>query len=151
MTFEHLRGPDGRIDARCLFDETWAREPFHRLIGLDFVTADEEAGTASLRLPFPPEHLNSTDPERAGIHGGLIAALIDATAPFALVIRTGNYDITTANMRVDYLAWTGHATLTAHGRIVRAGRTVAVTDCEVRDDRDRLCAVGRVTFSARHV
>jgi uncharacterized protein (TIGR00369 family) len=148
VTFDHLRDAQGRIDPRRFFDEHWGAEPFHRKIGLEFVEADAEAGTAVLRLPFRPDHLNSTEPAGAGIHGGIIATLIDATAPFALVIRTGNIELATANMRVDYLAWTGHATLTAFGRVLRIGRTISVTDCRVEDDRGRLCAVGRVTFAA---
>ncbi len=146
MSFEFVRDADGLVDSRHFFDSFWRRMRFHEAMALEFVEADVAAGTATLRLPYRVEHTNMPEPAGAGIHGGMIASLIDAAASFPLVVHTGNFDIATVNMRVDYLSWTGHATLLGHGRVVKAGRTVAVADCEVRDDKGKLCAVGRVTY-----
>lgn len=146
MSFDFPRDGTGAIDARAFFDGFWQRMRLHDHIGLEFVTADVTEGTATLRLPYRAEHTNMPEEAGAGIHGGMIATLIDAAASFPVVVHTGNFNIATVNMRVDYLSWTGHATLLGHGRVIRAGRTVAVADCEVRDEAGRLCAVGRVTF-----
>ena len=146
MSFDFPRDGAGAIDAPAFFAGFWQRMRLHDHIGLEFVAADLAAGTAVLRLPYRPEHTNMPEAAGAGIHGGMIATLIDAAASFALVVHTGNFDIATVNMRVDYLSWTGHATLLGHGRVVKAGRTVAVVDCEVRGENEKLCAVGRVTF-----
>lgn len=146
MAFAFERDADGRIDARHFFDTFWRRMRFHAEMGLEFVKADVAAGTATLKLPYRVEHTNMPEPAGAGIHGGVIASLIDAAASFPLVVQTGNFNIATVNMRVDYLSWSGHATLYGHGRVVKAGRTVGVCDCEVRDEAGKLCAVGRVTF-----
>lgn len=146
MSFDFPRDGSGAIDARAFFDGFWQRMRLHDHIGLEFVAADAAAGTAVLRLPYRPEHTNMPEEAGAGIHGGMIATLIDAAASFPVVVQTGNFDIATVNMRVDYLSWAGHNTLLGHGRVVKAGRTVAVADCEVRSESGKLCAVGRVTF-----
>jgi uncharacterized protein (TIGR00369 family) len=146
MSFDFPRDAEGAIDARAFFDGFWRRMRLHDHIGLELVEADVKAGTAVLRLPYRPEHTNMPDEAGAGIHGGMIATLIDAAASFPVVVHTGNFNIATVNMRVDYLSWTGHATLLGHGRVVKAGRTVAVADCDIRDEKGKLCAIGRVTF-----
>jgi len=146
VSFDFPRDGDGAIDARAFFDDFWQRMRLHDHIGLEFVEADIAAGTAVLKLPYRAEHTNMPDAAGAGIHGGMIATLIDAAASFPVVVHTGNFNIATVNMRVDYLSWTGHSSLFGHGRVIRAGRTVAVADCQVKDETGKLCAVGRVTF-----
>lgn len=146
MTHEFPRDAEGRVDARAFFDRLWRPVRFHDLIGLEFVEADIAVGTATLRLPYRIEHTNLAEAEGAGIHGGAIASLVDAATSYILTAVTENYHLATVNMRVDYLAWTGHTSLLAHARVVKAGRSIAVTDCDVRDEAGRLCASGRVTF-----
>lgn len=129
------------------FERMWRPVRFHERLGLEFVAADLDAGTATLRLPYRIENTNLAEPEGAGIHGGAIASLVDFATSFILTVVTENYHLATANMRVDYLSWTGHSTLLAHARVVRAGRTIGVVDCDVRDETGRLCASGRASFA----
>ena len=80
MSFDFPRDAEGAIDARAFFDGFWRRMRLHDHIGLELVEADVKAGTAVLRLPYRPEHTNMPDEAGAGIHGGMIATLIDAAA-----------------------------------------------------------------------
>ena len=55
--------------------------------------------------------------------------------------------VPTINLRVDYLRPATGAYLDAHATVRRRGRTIGVVDIDVLDDEDRLCAVGRGTYS----
>jgi uncharacterized protein (TIGR00369 family) len=53
----------------------------------------------------------------------------------------------TIDLRVDYMRPAEGKTLVAHARLLKAGRTVARVDIEIRDDQNRIVALGRGTFS----
>jgi len=53
----------------------------------------------------------------------------------------------TVNFRVDFLKSPAKIDLIATGRLVRAGKSVAVADVEIGDDAGEVYAIGRSTFS----
>lgn len=54
--------------------------PFNRLLGLQVLESSQK-GLAAIRMPANPDLIG--DARRPALHGGSLAALIDATAGFA--------------------------------------------------------------------
>lgn len=117
---------------------------FHQLIGLKLEQADAATGIAVLRLPYDSKL--SIFPEPGTYHGGVIAALIDVAGAVACGLQTGR-PTPTVNFRVDFLKSPAKIDLIATGRLVRAGKSVAVADVEIGDDAGEVYAIGRGTFS----
>lgn len=108
-----------------------------RIEALDF--AD---GRGRLRVALGPEHLNNL-----GIaHGGLIATLLDV-AMGATARSVIGRPVLTLDMQVAFLA-PGRGTLTAEGRIVRAGRSIVFCEADVRDAGGELVARSTGTMKA---
>lgn len=126
--------------------EEMARPAFHDVLGPQAVSADAADGTVVVRLPFRPEF--GRDRTRSHFHGGVIASLIDLTAHAAVAVRVGHM-VPTIDLRIDYLRAVAGPCLTATGRVLRAGRSVAVADVEIRGEDGRVVAVGRGAFSTR--
>lgn len=113
--------------------------PIHRWLGFRVSAFDAAAGTLTMACPAGG---NAARFDGAGqAHGGAIATLVDSTATFGCSAMLGK-TVPTMNIRVDYLRPAAGTDLTATARVVRAGRTVALVDVEVRSG-DKLVAVGR--------
>lgn len=94
------------------------------------------------------------------LHGGVISAVLDAvgglTASAGLVARAASLPeeeiitmlarVGTIDLRVDYLRPGRGQQFTAGGRIMRAGRKVAVVRMEMHNEEDLLVAVGTGTY-----
>ena len=118
--------------------------PYMRFLGLEVIA--EEKGRFECRLPFRPEFLRHDDQD--WLHGGVVSALIDIAGDHAAATEYGGVGLPTIDMRVDYLRPARRGDLVAVGRTVRAGRTVAVADVEVRDASGVLVAVGRAVYAS---
>ncbi len=105
-------------------------------------------GLVELRMSVRPEMINMGN---GSVHGGVVASLIDSAvaAMLSTVYRHG-VDITgmtTIDLNVTYLeAVPPGADLVCTGRLVRKGGTICVGEADVRDQDNRLCAVGRATY-----
>ena len=114
-----------------------------RTLKLEVLKMDYEKSELSVRMPLHPEF-----ERRAGTrqyHGGAIASLIDVTGDFALGMMLGG-GVPTINLRIDYLKPAVGDFLIAVARVRRAGKTVAVVDIDVMDDKGSLVAIGRGTY-----
>jgi uncharacterized protein (TIGR00369 family) len=118
--------------------------PFHRFLGLTLVRA--EHGRVEIALPVRDELFASA--EDPYIHGGVIAALIDTAACFAVIAGVGR-DVPTIDLRVDYFRPARREDLRAIATMIKSGRTLAVADVEVVGADRRVIAVGRGLFSTR--
>ena len=125
------------------WEEGFRASPYHRFLGLEFALVD---GVAELRMPFREELVS--DPEVPYLHGGVIAALLDTAADYAIAAQLG-HGVPTIDMRVDFLKAVGREPVVATARVVKLGRSVAIADAEARNDQGELVAVGRVLFSTR--
>jgi len=123
--------------------EVLRRSPYHRLLGLEMVRA--MPGEVVIRMPFREDLLAGDDEIGQYVHGGAIASLIDTTGDFAVIAAVG-YDVPTIDLRVDYLRPAARGALTATGRAIKAGRTLAVADVEVVGEDGKPVAVGRGAF-----
>ena len=122
-----------------------SRAPFHQWLGIQ-VTAVTDDGI-ELKAPWREEWV--VNPERRYTHGGILAALIDLAADWALVRRTGR-GVPSIDLRVDYHAAAMPGDLTVKGRIVKAGGQFSCAEAHVYDASGKLLASGRGTyFTAR--
>jgi len=125
------------------WEEGFRASPYHQFLGLEFALVD---GVAELRMPFREELIS--DAEVPYLHGGVIAALLDTAADYAVAARLG-HGVPTIDMRVDFLKAVGREALVATARVVKLGRSIAIADAEARNEQGELIAVGRVLFSTR--
>ena len=124
-----------------------ARSPYHQWLGFE-VTALKHDGI-EVRVPWREELVSN--PRRLAVHGGVLAALIDATAAYAITARLG-ISVPTVDLRCDYHA-VAHSggILVVRGRVLHLGRTLATAEAQIVDERDVLVASGRGTyFVAQH-
>ena len=109
--------------------------PVGKLIG--FRPTSIEAGKAVFELEARPEHANPM----GTLHGGIVCDVADAAMGTAYASTLGEGEsFTTLELKINFLRpfWTG--TLVATGRVVRAGRTIGLTECDVTDVDGKLVA-----------
>ena len=119
------------------------RSPYHRLLRLEMVRA--APGEVVIRMPFHEDLLAGDDDLGRYVHGGAIASLIDTAGDFAIIAAVG-YDVPTIDLRIDFLRPAAKGMLTATGRAIKAGRSLAVADVEVVGEDGKPVAVGRGVF-----
>jgi uncharacterized protein (TIGR00369 family) len=117
------------------------RAPFHQWLGLQ-VTALHDDGI-ELKAQWREEWV--VNPDRRYTHGGILAALIDLAADWALVKRTGR-GVPTIDLRVDYHSAAMPGDLTVKGRVVKAGGQFSTAEASVYDAAGKLLASGRGTY-----
>ena len=120
-----------------------ANSPFMAAFGLEIVSCDAEKGDLTVRAPFQPgvERMAGT----GQWHGGPIAGLIDTVGDYAAAAQLGRA-LPTIDMRVDYLRPAINTDLLFKASVRRSGRTVAIVDVEVSNDKGALIAIGRCVY-----
>jgi uncharacterized protein (TIGR00369 family) len=104
--------------------------PFNRFLGVRLVTV--ERARVEMEIPWRDELIG--DPLRPAVHGGVISTLIDTTGGIAIwnaLDRPEEQRVSTIDLRVDYLRPGRSETLVCEATVVRAGRSVGVTDMRV--------------------
>ena len=120
-----------------------AEPPYHDFLRPEAISADPDAGTVEIRLPFRPEFQRVRD--RPEYHGGVIAGLADIAAHAAAAVKVGHM-APTVDLRIDYMR-VATGDLLARGTVRRAGRTLAVVDVEITDGGGRIVALARGVLS----
>jgi uncharacterized protein (TIGR00369 family) len=109
--------------------------PIAELIG--FRIASVEPGRVVVEMDVEPRHANPM----GTVHGGVLCDLADAAMGMAYASTLDEGEtFTTLELKINFLkpVWTGR--LAATGRLVKGGRTVGLTECDVVDDKERLVA-----------
>jgi uncharacterized protein (TIGR00369 family) len=83
--------------------------------------------------------------ERRFTHGGVLAALVDLGADWAMVKKLGR-GVPTIDMRVDYHAVALPGDLTIKGKVVRMGSQFSTAEASIFDAQGKLLASGRGTY-----
>jgi uncharacterized protein (TIGR00369 family) len=121
--------------------EVFARVPYARLLGMEFVGAERGAATFALEVR---EELT----RMGGIaHGGALASLLDTAAAFAAqtllapVERTGTVDLT-----VHFLRPATAGRVEGRARVLREGRRILIISAEATDQAGLLVATATTTY-----
>jgi uncharacterized protein (TIGR00369 family) len=117
------------------------RGPYLRWLGLKVLALDEES--IEVRATWREEWV--ANPKLNQTHGGILAALIDFAADFALVGSVGR-PVPTIDMRVDYHRLAKPGDLIAKGRVIKLGRQFSVCEAQILDTDGGLIASGRGTY-----
>ena len=117
------------------------RAPFHQWLGIKVMAVHPDG--VELKATWRDEWV--VNPERRYTHGGILAALIDLAADYALVGRTGR-GVPTIDMRVDYHAAAMPGDLTVRGKVVKWGSQFSVAEAQIFDQQGKLLASGRGTY-----
>ena len=121
------------------------RAPYHQWLGLK-VNALHDDGI-ELTATWREEWV--VNPERRYTHGGVIAALIDLAADWAM-IKTLGRPVPTIDLRVDFHSPAMPGDLTCRGKVVKVGSQFSSSESFVFDTSGKLLASGRGTyFTAR--
>jgi len=127
--------------------------PFNALLGLKVESLDPVA--PKLRFDMRPDLIGNA--RRQILHGGVISAVLDVAAGFAIhlaVIRQRAESaqeshfpsIGTIDLRVDYLRPGRGNYFIATGRVVRLGNRVAVAHMDLMNDEGELIATGGAAY-----
>ena len=112
----------------------------HTVLGL----ALESWERGSVSFLFTPPGL-ARDPVTSGVHGGALATALDTVAGFAVVSVVG-VDITTVDLRTDFVRPAVEREFRVTGRELRVGRRFGWADAEVTTLEGRVVAAARGTF-----
>jgi uncharacterized protein (TIGR00369 family) len=109
--------------------------PVGALVG--FRPTSIEKGTAVFELEAGPQHANPM----GTLHGGILCDVADAAMGMAYASTLGDGEsFTTLELKINFLRPFRIGTLIATGRVVKAGRTIGLTECDVTDTEGRLIA-----------
>lgn len=121
--------------------EMITRGPFHQWLGLQVTKVVD--GEIELRATWREEWI--VNPDKRYTHGGILATLVDLTADWALVSKTGR-GVPTVDLRVDYHRAAMPGDLTASGKVVKFGGQLSVAEAKVYDKDGALVASGRGVY-----
>jgi uncharacterized protein (TIGR00369 family) len=117
------------------------RAPYHQWLGLK-VNAVHDDGI-ELTARWREEWV--VNPERRYTHGGILAALIDLAADWAMIKKLGR-PVPTIDLRVDFHSPAMPGDLTCRGKIVKVGSQFSSSESFVLDTSGKLLASGRGTY-----
>jgi uncharacterized protein (TIGR00369 family) len=109
--------------------------PVAQLVGFRMLSA--EGGRAVAELEAGPQHANPM----GTLHGGVLCDVADAAMGVAYASTLGEGEsFTTLELKINFLRPFRNGTLTATARVVKSGRTIGLTECDVTDPEGRLIA-----------
>lgn len=124
-------------------EEVIVRGPLGVLLGMELLELGEDR--ARVRMPYRRELTTAGET----VHGGAIAALVDAAGTAAAWAHRGASPEdrgATVGFNIHYLAAAQGATLVATATIRRRGREIATAEVSVRDADDVEIAVALLTY-----
>ena len=132
--------PENKISFETLAERLRVA-PFHQWLGVELEAMDEDGIT--IRVPWRPEFVVNV--EVGYTHGGVLAALIDLAADYAIAAKTGR-PVPTVDMRVDYHRPALEGELTVRAQVVKLGGQFSTAEARVHDDAGKLLASGRGVY-----
>ena len=117
------------------------RGPFN--CWLNFTVVKAHPDEIELKAAWREEWV--VNPERRYTHGGVLAAIIDVAADYAIAARLGR-PVPTIDIRVDYHKAAMPGDLTAKAQVVRMGSLYSTAEAQLYDKDGELVASGRGTY-----
>ncbi|MDB5797405.1 MAG: PaaI family thioesterase [Paucimonas sp.] len=124
-------------DVQALID----RGPYLSWLGLKVLDLGEDS--IEVKATWRPEWVANL--KLMQTHGGILAALIDFAADFALVKNIGR-PVPTIDMRVDYHRLAKPGDLTVKGKVIKFGKQFSVCEAQIYDQAGALIASGRGSY-----
>jgi uncharacterized protein (TIGR00369 family) len=121
--------------------ELITRGPFNRWLNFTVVKAGDDG--IQLKAGWREEWV--VNPERRYTHGGILAAIVDVAADYAIAARLGR-PVPTIDLRVDYHKAAMPGDITAEARVVRLGSQYSTAEAYLYDAEGALVASGRGTY-----
>ena len=117
------------------------RCPYFELLSMGIVEVG--IGFSVLEIDLAEKHLQPF----GFVHGGVYASIIDAATFWAVFygIKEQNDGVTTADLKLNYLAPATSGKLIAKGRQIKLGKTLGYAEAEVCDDSGKIVAHGTST------
>ena len=131
---------DTRIGADML-QQLITRGPFNQWLNFTVVKADEDG--LEVRVKWREEWV--VNPDRRYTHGGILAAIVDVAADYAIAAELGR-PVPTIDLRVDYHKAAMPGDVTAKAKVVRIGSQYSTAEAYVYDKDGALVASGRGTY-----
>jgi uncharacterized protein (TIGR00369 family) len=132
-------------DLLALARERTRQNRFWQHLGIEVV--DVKEGWARLRVVVRDDLRNAPG---APVHGGVYAALVDASVGCALSTlnadSAGGVGQTTLDLNVSYLAGARGGEIFAEAGLVKRGRSIAFGESRITDADGTLLALGRATY-----
>ncbi|MEZ5354988.1 MAG: PaaI family thioesterase [Bryobacteraceae bacterium] len=116
------------------------RAPFNNLLGIRLKR--RHADGVTIECPIRPDSANLA----GTLHGGITATLADVAGGFAALAHYGDRPLTTVELKLNYFLPVTGSRVTARSHVLRAGRTLCVSQVEIRNEQRKLAAVAIVTY-----
>jgi uncharacterized protein (TIGR00369 family) len=121
--------------------ELITRGPFNKW--LNFTVLKAGADGVELKAAWREEWVVNV--ERRYTHGGILAAIVDVAADYAIAAQLGR-PVPTIDIRVDYHKAAMPGDITAKARVVRMGSQYSTAEAHLYDKEGALVASGRGTY-----
>ncbi|MCP4047377.1 MAG: PaaI family thioesterase [Gammaproteobacteria bacterium] len=128
------------------FQEMISKSRFHQLFQPQVLSVNYD----ELRLVIKMKMSDALErqPGTNQWHGGAISAVVDTVGCYGLAMLAVE-PLPTINFRTDYLRPAINTDITAMARIRTSGKSIAVVDVDIDNDKGQLIAVGRACYSTR--
>lgn len=109
-----------------------------------------EQGRTEIYLP----HWSGVEQQHGFVHGGVVGMIADSAAGYAaMTMVSPTASVLTVEYKMNLMAPADGDHLVARGKVVRAGRTLIVTQAEVfaeKNGQETLCALMQQTIMVMH-
>ena len=117
------------------------RGPFNQWLNFSVLKTDD----AGIELSAAWREEWVVNPDRRYTHGGILAAIVDVAADYAIAARLGR-PVPTIDIRVDYHKAAMPGDLVARARVVRMGSQYSTAEAGIYDKDGTMVASGRGTY-----
>lgn len=132
--------PEETISVEKL-QELLTRGPFNKWLNFSVLKSDSEG--VEIKAAWREEWV--VNPDRRYTHGGILAAILDVAADYAIAAQLGRA-VPTIDIRVDYHKAAMPGDLIAKARVVRMGSQYTTAEACLYDKDGALVASGRGTY-----
>lgn len=109
--------------------------PVARLVGFELVEAGP--GHSVFEMQTGQQHYNPM----GTVHGGILCDIADAAMGVAFATTLGPGEtFTTLELKINFLKPVWTARLRAEGKVIKRGKTVGLSECDVTDEEGQLVA-----------
>lgn len=125
-------------DAELLERMNRFQPPTGRVLGMEMLEVDAEAGRVRVRYRPGPEFTNPM----GSVQGGIVVAMLDDAAAFAAIVKSGErIGVPTIELKTSFFAPArAGEDLFATGRCVKFGKRVCFMESELHDKDGKLLA-----------